>query len=212
MAAAVQAQAAIYTYDFSATITTVHLITSPWGGPEVSSSLGPDGVSILKTGDGIIGRFSFDDAVVPSTISYPGQYTVFEYNSGVTLSYTFVNSGATTSVPAAISIGIRGLDSRDDLVLNGVGDDGYYGQLRFRDASHALFNAGLPKKAFTRADLSGALMNDAWNLTDGQLVGYRAEVTSVSLVPAPVPEPATWGLMLAGLGVLGFAARRARHQ
>ncbi len=35
------------------------------------------------------------------------------------------------------------------------------------------------------------------------------EIDNVS-VTAPVPEPATWGLMLAGFGLVGFAARRRR--
>jgi hypothetical protein len=41
----------------------------------------------------------------------------------------------------------------------------------------------------------------------------KANIDNVSLLAtAPVPEPETYALMLAGLGVVGFAARRRRPQ
>ena len=66
---------------------------------------------------------------------------------------------------------------------------------------------------------SGAI--DVWTLTSNnleagdyyvQVSGTMASATSGSfggaVMLAPVPEPATYGLMLAGLGLLGFMARR----
>lgn len=40
------------------------------------------------------------------------------------------------------------------------------------------------------------------------LAGYRVARGGNSLYLAPVPEPRTWALLLAGLGLVGFAARR----
>ena len=37
---------------------------------------------------------------------------------------------------------------------------------------------------------------------------FRGTLTSLEIVPLLIPEPQTWALMLAGLGLLGFAARR----
>ena len=37
------------------------------------------------------------------------------------------------------------------------------------------------------------------------------EMSRTVVVAAPVPEPETYALMLAGLGLLGVAARRRRH-
>ncbi len=34
---------------------------------------------------------------------------------------------------------------------------------------------------------------------------------SIATVPATVPEPATWGLMIVGFGMVGFSARRRRN-
>ena len=54
------------------------------------------------------------------------------------------------------------------------------------------------------------------DLTDGKAYLNIHSSTSAGgeirtfLVPAPVPEPSTYALMLAGVGVLGFIARRRR--
>lgn len=36
--------------------------------------------------------------------------------------------------------------------------------------------------------------------------------TSLSIAPAPVPEPATYGMLLAGLGMVGWIARRRQRE
>ncbi len=38
--------------------------------------------------------------------------------------------------------------------------------------------------------------------------GYNNDSTLLSALVSSVPEPATWGLMIAGFGMVGFAARR----
>jgi hypothetical protein len=42
----------------------------------------------------------------------------------------------------------------------------------------------------------------------GGPVGYAAYMNTASASAAPVPEPGSYALLLAGLGVVGFAARR----
>ena len=51
-------------------------------------------------------------------------------------------------------------------------------------------------------DATGQL---AFDLPDG------AWLTSKAGFPAPIPEPETWAMLLAGLGLLGWNARRALH-
>ena len=74
------------------------------------------------------------------------------------------------------------------------------------------------------AESASVLLNGiaaSFGLTDGndyQLDVFQAErhttgsnftmTTSLQLATAPVPEPETWGMLLAGLGLLGFVARR----
>lgn len=64
---------------------------------------------------------------------------------------------------------------------------------------------------------------DAFGYDEGKFVGFQranadiygfgivdGSVVIDNVVTAAVPEPATWGLMLAGLGIAGVAARRRR--
>ena len=57
---------------------------------------------------------------------------------------------------------------------------------------------------FTATDTSELLSFTAVDM--GGLPSYGNEVTSVSI--SPVPEPATWALMLIGFGLIGFAMRK----
>jgi hypothetical protein len=57
----------------------------------------------------------------------------------------------------------------------------------------------------------------SFSVTAGDQPGVWATVNDLHLsgaaaVTTPVPEPETYGMMLAGLGVLGFIARRKRNQ
>ena len=56
----------------------------------------------------------------------------------------------------------------------------------------------------------------SFSVTAGNQPGVWATVNDLHLSGAaavtPVPEPETYGVMLAGLGVLGFIARRKRKQ
>lgn len=48
----------------------------------------------------------------------------------------------------------------------------------------------------------------------GIVNGYKPSGSfqyTLTLTPVPVPEPETWGLMLTGLGLVGWAARRRKH-
>ena len=45
-------------------------------------------------------------------------------------------------------------------------------------------------------------------LIPGVLHAYKASLADLGGYSAPVPEPETWAMMLTGLGLLGFAARR----
>jgi probable HAF family extracellular repeat protein len=54
-----------------------------------------------------------------------------------------------------------------------------------------------------------AYFNEAWAINDrGQIAGRRRNGDLYLLSPFPVPEPETYALILAGLGLVGFVARR----
>jgi hypothetical protein len=51
---------------------------------------------------------------------------------------------------------------------------------------------------------------DYYLRVDGRLVGNAGASFGGAVMLAPVPEPETYGMMLGGLGVLGFLARRRK--
>jgi hypothetical protein len=79
----------------------------------------------------------------------------------------------------------------------GGGSFGAYG-----GASFDGFGVGGGGGSFTRADATDitAVLNDQ---ADGN--GYA----SIDLIPSAVPEPATWGLLTGGFGMIGAAMRRS---
>ncbi len=60
--------------------------------------------------------------------------------------------------------------------------------------------------------VNGALPagNDYWALVSGQVIGDSSLTYMVDLVagPVPIPEPETYAMLLAGLGLLGWRLRR----
>jgi hypothetical protein len=51
---------------------------------------------------------------------------------------------------------------------------------------------------------------DYYLQVSGNMVSNTSAAFGGAVMLAPVPEPETYGMMLAGLGVLGFLARRRR--
>ena len=78
---------------------------------------------------------------------------------------------------------------------------GYAGQTQYQSFQYTVANSGNITLGFAVVDVgdyttSSALLIDAINITS---------------IPAPVPEPSQWAILLAGLGITSFAAMRRKQ-
>ncbi len=94
---------------------------------------------------------------------------------------------------------------------------GYFAQ-GFLGSSLVGFSTGAPTAGTTLAGIGGIvgtldrLTINVNNLTVGQAIAASIDNINVSATVVPtVPEPATWGLMLAGFGLVGASLRRGKQ-
>lgn len=77
----------------------------------------------------------------------------------------------------------------------------------FLDGSGVRFNAGAATNiAFFHQD---GVAPDVYRVNgNGTISAFGPATSSLAVTPGAVPEPATWALLLAGFGAIGFAMRR----
>lgn len=138
-------------------------------------------------------------------------------SSGV--AYTLVQGDRTANQGWHTTLGytFTGLSSGKYMQFAADPDTIHYGSGNVVDARPYLFNGGSIDVGFS----NGASLHLTWpgnpiaqtldplqrpdlSTTDDRNTFYEMTQT----VSAPVPEPETWALLLAGLGLVGFAARR----
>jgi hypothetical protein len=158
-------------------------------------------VPLVTAGDGVGGfNAHFGDTFAASTVG--NTFTdIFTFNIG-------------TPFDAASSLTSSYLNTPQtkDLLITG------FSLYRYDPATMAILGtaiAGINETGF------GSHPTDSWSLTayglssgyyalkvDGKVMGVGGGAFGGDLTVSPVPEPQTWGMLLAGLGLLGVAARR----
>lgn len=129
------------------------------------------------------------------------QGQTFDASANGTYTYELKFSLAGDNAATAAFAGQFAADNSAVVTLNGktIGtSNGFTGWSSFA-SSGASFNSGLNTLDFTVTN---------WAQTSGNPTGLRVEFTSSSV--AAVPEPETYAMLLAGLGLVGFMARRRK--
>ena len=142
------------------------------------------------------------------TYLYPNISTVYTSTNPVTV------TGATSlnSFAGILNIGFSDTSITMTLTvnagINGVAFDG----LKFTDVNNTLSfnNLALNTAATSYTQFSASRISHQGNSIFVNLVDLPG-LAGQSIVMAAVPEPETYALMLAGLGLVGFAARNNRN-
>jgi hypothetical protein len=130
-------------------------------------------------------------------------YTLQSGLIGSTYSVSGTNSGVAGTWPTVTSAGLRDITGR----VNADGTVTLWGVTSTRSASTD--NGADPNEIVEITDTLSDLVlptTESFSVYDGPQYGVR--YGGVAL--APVPEPASWALMLVGFGALGGAMRRRR--
>lgn len=110
---------------------------------------------------------------------------------------------------------LAGTDNDYSVTQNGTGTqfDVYF---RFSDADPYKTSIQCPLGQTTGCTTTSAgtvtTLTDEYKLLPGVLHAYKVSATDLAGYTAPVPEPESWAMLMAGLGLIGFAARRRQEK
>lgn len=206
------AHAALVTIEYSSTIRSLDF-EEYMGGPSALVDHVDLGSFTISKGETIKGRYTYDDAT-PLTQSSSGTY--WADNGG---SYTLTFEGSGTTIDLTDTHMYTGRYGNVDLFS-------FYGESSAQNTVYPYFNSRLTlrgaKGIHDPATLPGAADLPAYNdpspygndqqlwikTGDSYIWVYPSEFT-VQIISS-VPEPATYGMLAAGLSLIGLVARRRK--
>ncbi|MDQ1924034.1 PEP-CTERM sorting domain-containing protein [Massilia pseudoviolaceinigra] len=222
----VPAQAALQVYEFTASVSGLGDVRALTWAQSVS---GRQEGSVISLGDRIVGRFAYDTTAKSTFNSgewFPNPDTnTYFYSSAPSpanfFTFTILPSGHTVRVGDAnapvssmsFTDGKPNIANMTDVlsfrseVFNGESNS-----LNFTGSTaNWVSNGGLPGH-LSMADMGSASLHHDYYKPGGGRILLNATITSLNEIAiTPVPEPGTWAMLLAGLTILGFSARRKRN-
>ncbi len=145
-------------------------------------------------------------AVSTSLVSFTGiQYEQSGFNG--TLSYSWFDPGLAATVNL-LTVAFTGAILNVDLGATPSGSFFATAPLQWIVYTSDVFDMSQVGEA--DFSLSFSAISKAFSVKDGYGDSFQANV--VATFAAAVPEPASWAMMIAGFGMVGFAARRRRNQ
>lgn len=218
------AQAAFVAFDFTATIKYMYEYDASSNTSTFVNSSTTLGAQVSNV-DIIHGHFYYDQSM-PVLTGYqpaqPAQGTYVAYGGQEGLDFSTGQSGfqfASGANPGALLV------ANNASSLNGIDDFGFgiypidlpgiwqIAILDLSDSSGTVFNSSAIPSALPLDRFSNATLDYSWLIySSGDQFHFNADI--VSLTPSPgatVPEPATYTLLIAGFGLLGFTTRRRKQ-
>jgi hypothetical protein len=95
----------------------------------------------------------------------------------------------------------------DDPACAGVGSDAFFGPMA---TAFSVSGSAVDLSDFIGTGTAELLVFDSSEYDNNTLSGSLTETITTSAIGSPAPEPATWFLMIAGLGAVGAALRYSR--
>ena len=160
----------------------------------------------------VSGQFSYDTSAKPFNTVVSGGASLAQYFSGsvsMLVDSRQWNIGGITNVSDAPAGSDVSDSIRNFANFSGSGRDAY--SLTLNGASTMLNSSALPSLPLQIS--SGSfhwLCRDCNNFPDGSTIEFTIPL-SFAAFAGSVPEPSTWGMMVLGMGAIGFAMRRRQR-
>ncbi|MYM37814.1 PEP-CTERM sorting domain-containing protein [Duganella qianjiadongensis] len=224
LALAGSSNAAVLQFDFTAKIQEM-VQFSPLtfaGGMVSSSDLNGSTVSV---GDAISGHFTYDTST--AQISNVGGLAMFSaaaaqnaLNAAIGTTSLGLDHALSNTTTVQVGNNVAGLKGADSFGIANVSANGQASQMMalmlFDSTGHAFSDSTLPAALDFSAFGTSTFYYTYSSASTHAMMGANGSLTSLTVTQlptggnptTPVPEPETYAMLLAGLGLLGWTARR----